>query len=92
MRQKAREKPLRGALCPECGGRLYPGEKPFRVRDILLGTFPVHECERCGEYGFTPAGSRAIDKAAKARGLFGLEAEEGSHAPIAHARTGRAHA
>ncbi len=90
--RKSRGKPLKGALCPECGGRLYPGEKPFRVRDVLLGTFPVHECERCGEYGFTAAGSRAIDRAAKAKGLFGIEAEEASHAPLAHPRSAKAHA
>ena len=90
--RKSRGRPFRGAECPECGGRLFPREKPFRVKDIILGTFPVHECERCGEYGFTPAGSRAIDKVAKAKGLFGLEAEEASHAPLTHGRAAKAHA
>ena len=92
MMVRSRGKPLHGAECPECGGRLFPGQKPFRIREVLLGTFPVHECERCGEYFFTPAGSRAAERAAKARGLFGLEADEGSHAPFAHGRAGKAHA
>lgn len=82
-------KPLPGALCPECGGPLYPWEKPVRVRDVLLGTFAVHECDRCGESYLTARGWAAAEKAAKAKGLFGIANEVA--AP--HAAPGsRAHA
>lgn len=74
-----RGKPLRGALCPECGGRLFPGQKPVRVRDVLLGTFDVHECDRCGESYLTARGWAAAEKAARAKGLFGIASEVGAH-------------
>ncbi len=73
-----RGKHLQGAACPECGGRLYSGSKPFRMRDVLLGTFPVHECETCGEYFFTARGWAAAEKAARAKGLFGSVGETGA--------------
>lgn len=85
-----RAKPLRGGVCPECGGRLFPGRKPFRMRDVLLGTFPVHECERCGEYFFTSRGWAAAEKAARSKGLFGIANEAGSHLLIPG--TSKAHA
>ncbi len=78
MMTPKRGKPLRGAACPECGGRLFPGRKAFRMRDILLGTFPVHECERCGEYFFTVRGWAAAEKVARSKGLFGIAHEVGS--------------
>ena len=76
-----RGRPLRGAACPGRGGRLFPGAKPFRRREILLGTFPVHECGRCGEYFFTARGWSAAEKAARERGLFGIASEEPAHHP-----------
>jgi hypothetical protein len=45
------------------------------MRDVLLGTFPVHECATCGEYFFTARGWTAAEKAARAKGLFGSVGE-----------------
>lgn len=90
MMAPTRGRPLRGAVCPECGGRLFPGRKTFRMHDVLLGTFPVHECERCGEYYFTARGWSAAEKAARAKGLFGIANEAISHQPAAGIAKARA--
>jgi len=84
-------KAVRGKLCPECGGPIYPGKEEFTFHGTNLGQFEVHICGRCGESSFTPAGSRAIDRAAKAKGLFGAGAEE-SVQPALHPRSAKAHA
>jgi hypothetical protein len=82
---------VRGKLCPECGGPILLGKEAFAFHGVDLGEFEVHVCGRCGESSFTPAGSRAIDRAAKAQGLFGARTEE--VAPTApHPRSPRAHA
>ena len=82
-------RPLRDAVCPECGGRLFPGRKALRMHDVLFGTFPVHECERCGEHFFTARGWSAAEKAARSKGLFGIANEADSHHPmVGNAKTG----
>ncbi|MDE1821933.1 MAG: hypothetical protein KGJ23_12100 [Euryarchaeota archaeon] len=81
-------KPIR--LCPECGDRVRPGKKEVIVHGVSLGLFPVHECPRCGETSLTPRGWASAEKAAKAKGLFGLGNEVGAtHIPPAN---GKAHA
>ena len=64
-------KSSRKMLCPECGEPVRIGHEPFILHGVLLGEFEVHICPRCGEYSFTPSGSRAIDRVAKAKGLWG---------------------
>lgn len=54
---------------------MRPGRQPFTHHGEVLGEFDVTECVRCGQYAFTASGSRAIDKVAKARGLFGIAKE-----------------
>ncbi len=75
---------VRGKLCPECGGPIHLGRERYSFRGVDLGEFEVYVCGRCGDSSFTPAGSRAIDRAAKAKGVFGIEHE--AHAPhmVAH--------
>lgn len=81
MMDPKRGRPLRGAACPGRGGRLFPGAKPFRRREILLGTFPVQECGRCGDYFFTARGWSAAETAARERGEFGIASEETARHP-----------
>ena len=83
-------KAVRDKVCPECGGPILRGKESFTFRGVNLGAFEVHICGRCGESSFTPAGSRAIDRAAKAKGLFGTDAEENAHSAL-HPRSTRAH-
>jgi ribosomal protein S27AE len=80
-------------LCPACGTAVRLGTRPFSYEGVHLGTFEVHECPQCGEWSFTPSGSRAIDRALKAHGLFGAhpEAEVPSH-PLPHPRPSKVHA
>jgi hypothetical protein len=66
----------RGKLCPECGGPILIGKEEFAFHGTSLGEFEVHVCGCCGESSFTPAGSRDIDRAAKEKGLFGVEGRE----------------
>lgn len=84
-------KAVRGKLCPECGGPILLGKEAFTFRGVNLGEFEVHVCGRCGESSFTPEGSRAIDRAAKAKGLFGAVGEEIVRSAL-HPRSTRAHA
>ena len=84
-------RPVRGKLCPECGGPLLRGKEKFTFHGIDLGEFEVHVCGRCGESSFSPAGSKAIDRAAKAKGLFGAGPETSAPAAM-HSRSHRAHA
>jgi hypothetical protein len=83
-------KVVRGKLCPECGGPISLGKEAFTFHGTNLGEFEVHLCGPCGESSFTPKGSRAIDRAAKAKGLFGAAAEPtapaGPHPKTARAR------
>lgn len=69
------EGPRRRRLCPECGGPVRSGRQPFTHHGEVLGDFDVTECVRCRQYAFTASGSRAIEKVAKARGLFGFVKE-----------------
>jgi hypothetical protein len=82
---------VRGKRCPECGGPIYLGKERFRFHGVDLREFEAHVCGRCGESSFTPAGARAIDQVAKAKGLFGT-GPEGSAAPVPHPRPTRSHA
>jgi hypothetical protein len=72
-------KAVHGILCPECGGPVFPGEEELMFDGANLGIFETHVCGQCGESSFTLSGSRAIDRAAKAKGLFGIVGPESEH-------------
>ena len=61
------------------------------MRGVSLGTFSVSECPKCGEYSFTARGWAAAEKAAKAKGLFGILSEE-STPPVHLGRPAKVHA
>lgn len=67
-------------LCPDCGrGTFTTALRPFEFHGVAFGEFKVHLCDHCGSWYFTAASSRAIDRIARDRGLFGVTASECSH-------------
>jgi YgiT-type zinc finger domain-containing protein len=58
-------------MCPACGGRLESKMAPFGYAGASLGIFPAEVCVHCGETYFTEAGARAIERPAKAKGVWG---------------------
>ena len=60
--------------CPVCEGRLRRVKREYTYSDIVLGEFDAEACDRCGEVFFTEEASDAIDRMAKERGLWGIEA------------------
>jgi hypothetical protein len=82
---------LKGRLCPACGSKaLRIVRRPFSLKGTYLGDFEADECAHCGDYGFTAAGSKAVEKAAKAQGLWGTGGAD--IAPVAHPKHSKAHA
>lgn len=65
--------------------------RPVVVAGVDLGTFEVWVCPSCHRVFDPPATSRAIDRAAKAKGVFGAEAEVVAHATLP-GKASRAHA
>lgn len=61
-------------VCPVCGGRLRKARREYVYEGISLGEHEAEVCERCGEVFFTEEASDAIDRLAKERGVWGLEA------------------
>ena len=60
--------------CPVCEGRLRKVRREYAYGDIVLGEFDAEACDRCGEVFFTEEASDEIDRLAKERGLWGIEA------------------
>ncbi len=77
-------KVVRGKLCPECGGAIHLGKERYTFRGVYFGEFEVYVCGRCGDSSFTPAGARAVDRVARAKGLFGVDNEVHAHHTVAH--------
>jgi Antidote-toxin recognition MazE, bacterial antitoxin len=61
-------------VCPICGGRLRQAMREYVYEGIGLGEHEAEVCERCGEVFFTEEASDAIDRLAKEKGVWGLEA------------------
>lgn len=60
--------------CPVCEGRLRKAKREYAYGDIVLGEFDAEVCDRCGEVFFTEEASDEIDRLAKERGVWGIEA------------------
>lgn len=77
---------LAGCLCPECGSKaLRLVKRPFSLKGTYLGEFEADECAHCGDSSFTAAGSKAVERAAKLKGLWGHEVPIPTH-PLAHSK------
>jgi len=61
-------------VCPMCGGRLRKGRREYFYGGISLGEHEAEVCGRCSEVFFTEEAADAIDRLAKERGVWGLEA------------------
>lgn len=59
--------------CYECNGTLEIKNRPYRLKGILVGKFPAEVCNKCGEVYYTEDISRKMTKAAKEKGLWGIE-------------------
>ncbi len=59
-------------LCEK--GNLKKKKVPFGLYGIELGKFEAEVCSKCNEKFFDEKSSDLIDEAAKAKGLWGLEA------------------
>lgn len=59
--------------CYECDGRLEVKDLPYKLRGVLIGNFPAEVCNRCGEAYYDEQTSRRMTKAAKEKGLWGIE-------------------
>ena len=62
------------ALICECGGKMTKKEVDFSMYGTSLGKFEADVCQKCGEELFSEEVSEQIDRAAKKKGLWGLEA------------------
>jgi len=60
--------------CPVCEGKLRRVKREYAYGDFVLGEFEAEACDRCGEVFFTESASDEIDRLAKERGIWGLEA------------------
>jgi len=56
-------------------GTLKKQKVDFKLYGELVGKFDADVCDKCGEKFFDEATSEKIDVEAKAKGLWGLEAE-----------------
>ena len=61
--------------CDECGGKIEHKKTDFKLFGISLGKFDALVCSKCGQTLFTEEISNKIDKVAKEKGLWGLEAK-----------------
>ncbi|MBI2136127.1 hypothetical protein HYU06_03580 [Candidatus Woesearchaeota archaeon] len=61
--------------CWECNGRYSYKMADFSVYGISLGKFKAKVCNKCGDKVFGEEVSGQMDKIAKQRGLWGLEAK-----------------
>ncbi|MFO8015633.1 MAG: YgiT-type zinc finger protein [Candidatus Woesearchaeota archaeon] len=59
--------------CYECGGNLVRRSEKVEIKGNLVGYFPAEVCNKCGEVYFDEKTSRKMTKAAKEKGLWGLE-------------------
>lgn len=56
-------------------GTLRKVKQPYRLYDEYLGDFEAEKCSACGEIFYSEGTSRKMTEAAKAKGLWGLNAE-----------------
>jgi len=61
--------------CDECNGKMGNKKVDFKLFGISMGKFDALVCSKCGQNLFTEEISEEIDKAAKEKGLWGLEAK-----------------
>ena len=66
---------MKRKTCEECGGTVMEKKVEFKLYGEPLGFFPAEVCTKCGEEIFDEETSDAIDKVAKDKGLWGLEAQ-----------------
>jgi hypothetical protein len=64
-----------GSIRCDCGGKMIKKKVDFFMYGTNLGKFKADVCQKCGEELFTEEVSEQIDKIAKKRGLWGLEAQ-----------------
>ncbi len=60
--------------CEGCGGKIEKKKIEFTIYGELLGLFPAEICTKCGEELFDEEVSEEIDRVAKEKGIWGLEA------------------
>ena len=77
--------------CPRDHVAFRVETRPVIVAGVDLGNFDVWVCPSCHRVFDPPAPSRAIDRAAKAKGVFGTEEEALAHGSLPP-RASRAHA
>lgn len=66
---------MKRKACEECGKDVIEKKVHFSLYGEDLGTFPAEVCSGCGEEVFDEATSEEIDRRAKEKGLWGLEAQ-----------------
>jgi len=60
-------------LCEK--GELKKTKTPYKLYGEYLGDFESEKCNKCGEVFYSEDSSRKMTKAAKKKGLWGLNAE-----------------
>ncbi len=63
-------------ICPHCESPLGKEKKPYILHGIVLGRFEVLVCTVCRRVYHPETTAKAIEEAAKEKGMWGLEAEE----------------
>ena len=61
--------------CWECGGEITTKKIDYILLGQNLGKFKAEVCKKCGEEVFSEEIAKEIDKVAKEKGLWGLEAK-----------------
>ncbi|MBI4447926.1 hypothetical protein HY643_03015 [Candidatus Woesearchaeota archaeon] len=56
-------------------GNLKRIKSEFKLYGLILGKFNSEVCDKCGQTFFGENASNAIDKVAKQKGLWGLDAK-----------------
>lgn len=57
--------------CPICNGKTQSKKVPYTHNGVEFGAYDADVCTHCDEVFFTEKSSDAIDKRAKALGLWG---------------------
>lgn len=61
--------------CEECGGKIIKKDVKFSMYGVDFGKFPAEVCAKCGEELFEESAYDEINRIAKKKGLYGLEAK-----------------
>ncbi len=66
---------MKRTKCEECKGKIIRKKVPFKLYGIELGMFTAEICQKCNEEIYDEDTLDKINKAAKQKGLWGLESK-----------------